>query len=807
VGAYLVVGQPNSADAAPPRTTVEDPTSTDFEAPRLIEQIVLNYPEAALVSGDHGDVCLLVDVDELGSVTDARVESGLDVFHAVSLEAASRMSFQPATVDGIPVAVTTRVWLHFAPPEMASDIPVARMGVHSSNPDHEDTRARTTIDEDVLDDSSGEDLANSLAQVAGVRRSGTTSDASKPIIRGQQERRLLVLNDGVRHESQKWGPDHATELDPFSAGSISVIRGAAGARYGPDAIGGVIVVKPAPMRTNPGVVGKLLSSYSTNGQRPYAALRLDAATESGFSTRVEGNAAIGSTQTAPDYLLGNTASKIWNLGGAVAYDWDGGSVRLNWHHHDFKAGVFYGLNHGTPDEWLAQFDMDRPVTADVWESSYEIDRPYQAVTHDIGTLRAEMDGDWGNIEAVYAFQINLRKEYEHARQNITGPQYDFTLRTHSIDTFYNHPIAGFGIFELEGGGGIQGGFQENVYRGWSLIPNFRSFSGGVFAYERLSMKRVHFEVGARADALTRAAYLRDNDYDAHIRRGTLDPNSCQERDQIARCPADYSATSFSVGTLFHVIPDRVDVKLDLSTATRFPNVDELYMLGSAPTFPVYASGHPDLGTETVWNSSLTTGLRIEAVEAEGSVYGQHVDDYIYFAPEFNDSGDPRFDVTIQGTWPRWGFQPIDAVFYGFDGSLELGPHAPVGLKALGGLVRAEDRNTGDHLIGTPADHLMLALIGRVPPNSVMEKAEIRVSTDLVASQSRVDPSHDFAPPPPGYILLGAGIDAEFGRQQPFRVGVEAHNLLNTSYREYASLLRYYADQPGRDIQFRLKTVF
>jgi len=505
--------------------------------------------------------------------------------------------------------------------------------------------------------------------------------------------------------------------------------------------------------------------------------------------------------------LGNTASKTWNLGGSLAYDWSGGDVRFTWHHHDFEAGVFYGLNHGAPDEWRAQLVAQRPVTADVWEATYEIDRPYQSVTHDVGTLRLGMDGDWGNVETIYAFQINLRKEYEHAREDITGPQYDFTLRTHSIDSFYQHPIASFGRGELEGGGGIQVGFQENVYRGWSLIPNYRSFSGGAFAYERFSMERMHVEVGARADALSRTAYLRDNDYDAHIRRGTLDTNSCQELDQMARCPVDYSATSFSVGTLLHVIPDRIDLKVDLSTATRFPNVDELYMLGSAPTFPVYANGHPDLGTETVWNSSLTGGLRVEGFESEASVYGQRIDDYIYFAPELNDSGDPRFDVTIRGTWPSWGFQPIDAVFYGFDGSIELGAHSPLGLKALGGLVRAEDRDTGEHLIGTPADHLMLSLIGRIPPNTAAQELEFHIGADLVASQSRVEPSHDFAAPPPGYMLLGAGIDAEFGRRQPFRVGVEAHNLLNTAYREYSSLLRYYADQPGRDIQFRFKTVF
>ena len=803
----LFSGQPGTAQAAPSGSTVDASVAAKVSPPVLLQQVDLSYPDAAKASGDHGDVPILVDVDASGKVISARFEKGAAVFREVSMETASRLIFSPATLNGVPVAATTRVSFHFAPPDGSSramsDTPHAEMIVHSTNPDLKDTRARTTLDEEALEKTAGEDLANTISQVAGVRMAGTAADSSKPIIRGQQERRLLVLNDGVRHESQKWGPDHATEIDPFSAGSISVIRGAAGARYGPYAIGGVILVDPPAMRTDPGITGKILTSYNTNGRRPYAALRLDAGSESGLSTRVEGNAAIGATQTTPDYLLGNTASKTWNIGGAIAYDWDGGNVRASWHHHDFKAGIFYGLSHATPDEFIDQFNADRPVTADVWESSYEMSRPYQDVTHDIGILRTEMDVDWGSIEAFYAFQINLREEFEHARRDISGPQYDFTLRTHSIDTLYSHPTALLGIGELEGGAGVQGGFQENVYRGWSLIPNYRSFSGGLFVYERLSLQRIDIEAGARADALTRAAYLRDNDYDAHVRRGTLDTDNCEELEQKARCPADYKASSFSIGTLVHVIPKRLDLKLDLSTATRFPNVDELYMLGSAPTFPVYATGHPDLGTETVWNSSLTAGLRTDLVEAEGSVYGQHVNDYIYFAPELNDSGEPRFDVTIQGTWPSWGFQPIDATFYGFDGSVNLGPYSPVGLKVLGGLVRAEDRDTGDQLIGTPADHVKVALLGRIPPTGAMQKVELHVSSEVVASQSRVEPSHDFAPPPPGYTLFGAGIDTEIGRRQPVRVGVDAHNLLNTAYREYSSLLRYYANQPGRDVRVRV----
>jgi len=789
--------------AAPPGTAVEAQPQAGSQPPRLLQQVSLSYPEEAHATGEHGDVSVLVDVDDQGAVVAVRFESGPAVFQDVSLEAASRLAFSPTTTNGVPVAATTRVWFHFAPPQPGATDAGIEILVTSPDPDVADTRARTTLDEEVLEKAAGEGLAETVSQVPGVRMAQGTADASKPIIRGQQERRLLVLYDGVRHESQKWGPDHATEIDPFSAGSISVIRGAAGARYGPDAMGGVILVEPPPMRSEPGVAGKALTSYASNGQRPYLALRVDGASEAGLSARVEGNVAAGASLTAPDYILGNTASSAWNLGGAIDHRWDVGHVRASWHHHDYRAGVFYGVNNSTPDDFQAQLEADQPVTADLWSVTYAIDRPYQEVSHDVGILSADFFGDWGSIEATYAFQINLRREYEQVREDITGPQFDFTLRTHSLDLLFQHPNRAVGAGDLEGGVGLQGTFQENVYRGLSLIPNFRGFASGVFAYERLSLDRVELEAGVRGDGLHRAAYLRDNDFDAHVRRDTLDEASCGALDSTWRCPADYTAGSFSVGTLVHVVPETLDLKLDLSSASRFPNVDELYLLGSAPTFPVFANGRPDLGNETARGASFTAGLRLVAIEVEASVYEQLVEDYVYFSPELNGDGEPRLDVTIRGTWPSWGYQPIDALFYGADGSVSIAPHAPVGLVARGGVVRAEESASGDHLIGTPGDHLVLLLVGRLPPLGPVREMTLRTTTELVATQSRVEPTADYAPPPDGYALLGAGFDAEIGRGRPVRVGFEGRNLLNTAYREYNSLLRYFADQPGRDLRVRV----
>ena len=802
----LICFCPNAGYAAP----LEEETATvsqSKKAPEIIKFVQPIYPEAAISTQKFGEVCIQIEVDKTGTVAHVRFEHGPIEFKESSLNAASQFVFSPATLDGQAVPATTTVLFSFSPPSASPDEEIRELVIHSSNPDHEDTRTRRTLTEEELDRTVGDDLGETISMIAGVRMASGNADASKPIIRGQQERRLLILNNGVRHASQKWGPDHATEIDPFSAGTISVIRGAAGARYGPDAIGGVILIEPPPMRFEQGTSGKTRLTYNTNGRRAYGAFRIDHGFDTGFSTRIEGNAGFGASLETPTYILGNTASNVWNLGSTAAYKWDSGLIQASWHHHDFQAGVFYGVNHATPAEFLAQLSSEQPTTADLWSVSYDIDRPYQDVTHDTGRLQWSTFGDWGNIEAAYAFQINLRKEFERAREDITGPQFDFTLRTHSIDAVYQHPTLYDGDKNLTGEIGIQGSFQENVYRGLSLIPSYRNFSGGLFAYERLALERLDIEVGVRADALSQAAYMRDNDYDAHVRRETLSEEACTQIDETARCPADYIGTSFSLGTLLHIVPEELDLKVDISSASRFPNVDELYMLGSSPSFPVYALGYPSLKKETVWNSSVTLGFRRDFIDAEVAAYGQIIHDYIYFSPELNENRVPRFDVTIRGTWPRWSYQPIDALFYGMEGQLNIAPKSRVGLRAQGDIVRAEDRKTKEHLVGTPADRLMLTAIARPHIHPFFQDLEIGMTTEIVASQIRVNPDHDVAPPPEGYILLGGSIETHVGTKQEFTFGLEARNLLNKSYRDYSSLLRYYADQPGRDIRVRVGANF
>jgi iron complex outermembrane receptor protein len=775
------------------------------------------YPPEALEQRTSGHVTIKVRVEVDGTVGEAEyLSGGPEVFIPSAIEAAHRVRFAPGTVDGVPTPWVLGVHFDFLPPppppgsEVDAALPDEEIVIHAQrSPYSTETHAVATIGLVELERAGGDDLSETIGGVPGVVVQGGNSDSSKPIIRGQVERRLLVLFDGVRHESQKWGLDHATEIDPFAAGEIHIIKGAAGVRYGPDAIGGVVLVEPPPLRSVDGIGGKVQLVGASNGQRGVAALRVDGASSAlpGLAWRVEGNYARGAAIHTPTYVLGNTGSEEWNAGATVAHSSDSAEFFASFHHFDFTSGVCYCVQSGTPDEFLAQIDADAPVGAEAWITTYEIDRPYQAVTHDIAMARAELSLPGGaDLVSTYAFQANLRQEFDQAREAVTGPQYDFTLRTHSLDTLLT--LGGLRTqagWEHSGGLGLSGTFQENVYRGLPLIPNFRAFQGGVFAFERAELAALLLEAGARYDHLSRTAFLTTSAYERNLARDMLNEGDCEVGEDAATCAASYNAASASLGALWHALPDRLDARLDLSSATRFPSADELYMNGSAPTFPVYAVGDSNMGTETTWGASPTLGLRLPWAEAEVSSYANYIDDFVYFAPELGPGASPVVDVTVQGAFPRFSYRPIHALFYGTDGGLTLGPDAILGLRIQGAFVRAVDTDTGGALVMIPADRASATARLAAPDLGPLHEGFLEVTALLVARQTHVDQDADLAPPPEGYTLLSAALGGEVlaAGGRGLRLGVEGHNLLNLRYRDYSSLLRYYADAPGRDVRLRL----
>lgn len=625
---------------------------------------------------------------------------------------------------------------------------------------------------------------------------GGAAATSKPVIRGQFGQRLLVLVDRVRHEGQKWGVDHAPEVDSFGADQITVIRGAAGVRYGADAIGGVILVDPEPMLEQPGTRATVHSVLASNGQRASLAGRVDTMPVERLSIRLSANGTSSADLSAPDYVLANTASRELNLGAAVGYQTDTVHARVSWDRYDLLNGVFLGVRSENPRDFAANLERP-PAGSALYTRSRGIERPRQRVIHDRVIARIGIDtATSGHVDVTASYQHNHRLEEDLTRSSITEPQYDFTLRTTALDTAWSHEPVAIGVdANLEGSVGVTGQFQENVYRGLALVPNHRTISGSAYAWERLWRRRSAIEVGARVDRTQRSAFLSDDAVNRFNRRDIDTP--CDEGSDVVRCATGWTAATFTVGGLWGTADDVFDIKVDLSSAARTPTIDEQYISGSAPTFPAFALGQPTLGQETTWGASATSHIHTRHVHGEMSPYVSYVDDYIQFAPDVSASGEPGFEVLTRGTFPRYRFSPVDAVWYGIDGSVTVAPDAPLSLDLRGSIVRGQ-QSDGTPLAFVPPDRLGTSLTAHGPDRGTVESPFVALDVDAVRRQDRVPPG-DFAPAPDGYVLFGmrAGTDVRVG-SNTVRLSGELRNLADTRYRTYTSLLRYYADEPGRD---------
>lgn len=766
--------------------------------PHLVEQVTLEYPVQA--QGLHGDVVVLVQVDASGKVVSVQVLSGPESFHEAALHAAQRLSFDPALQDGVPVAGRTEVRFHFEPPSSANEATM-RLVVHETLGDEEASRVQTTVDRQQLDEHAGQDLATSLEEdVPGLIVATGTAAASKPILRGQTERRLVVMHDGVRHASQSWGPDHGTEINPFTAGQVRVVRGTASARYGADAVGGVIVVDPAPMRAEAGLGGRVAGGFVSNGLRPSVALTVDAVPQGApaLSLRAHGDLSVGKDQSAPDYVLANTASRHQNWALATQAQVPGGRLRASWSHYGLQAGVFAGMQTASSQDFEQLLALEQPPGSEDWEATWAVDRAFQDVKHDLWSLHGEREGDFGALSAVYAFQRNRRLEFERVRPGIEGAQYDFILRTHSLDLAWVHPHRELGAWEAEGSMGLQGSFQENVYRGYTLIPNFRAVSGGAFLAERLSRPRVDVDLGLRYDTLARSAYLGDQE------AARLETLPCTPQDTLQRCDARYGAVSASLGALVHVVPEHLDARVELSKSTRNPSVDELYLAGVAPTLPMYTQGDPTLGPETTWGLSTALGVRGRWVEGDVAAYGHQISGYITQAQRRLSDGDPAFKVTTKGAWPIVDSQAQDVRLAGVEGLVKVNPQGLLELRLSGSAIRAQDL-AGGGVVGIPADRLRTQLLFHPRPLPWLQSPELGISV-LGVAQAKGAGSLDWAPPPEGYALLGASASTTLVlAEREVRLGLAGHNLLNAEYRDYNALLRPYADQPGRAVRLSFST--
>lgn len=718
--------------------------------------------------------------------------------------------------------LTANVTLRPHDVDVLDDVVVVAPAPAPADSDH-----ASTLDDAALDAVRGAGLADALAEISGVTvLRSPAGGMGKPIIRGHVGRRNLILYDRVRHESQKWGIDHAPEIDPFAADSMTVLKGAAGLRYGADAIGGVVLVDPPPLPDEPGVSGETHFIGSSNAVRGATATRVQGthAAAPGFAWRAEANATRGAAAMTPDYALDNTGSAVWNAAATLGYSRDGYGVEATYRHHDARLGLFSGLRNATPDEFTQSLSLAQPVGADAFSRDYAIERAFQRTTHDLALLRGTVPvADAGTFVLTYAYQDNHRDEFAVVREAIDGPQLTFDLRTHGADVVFEQTEVAVGASAvLEGEVGASYQRQGNTYDGAdpAFLPDYVQDAGGVFAIERLVWSRVELEGGARYDGTRRVSTLDDRAFAPFGAQDRL-PDDCRSvgADGDGECTTPFDAGSGSLGVLVRPVASvpRLTLRTDAMTGARPPATDEQFIKGSAPAFPVFSNGNGRLGLERTWGGSVTATFANAWLFVEGAGYTNFIDDYIYFRafPRSDDPNDPDFSECapltcgVQGSFPLFEPEAVDALFYGGELSATTQPPEwPVRFDLRASWVRAQQTGSGDPLVFIPPDRYRLGVTYQWPDLGMSEHGFVGVAGTFVDRQRRFDEAADFATPPPAYGLLEAstGIEVPFSGQR-LQLALVGRNLTNARYRDYTSLLRYFANEPGWDLTLRLTLQF
>lgn len=656
------------------------------------------------------------------------------------------------------------------------------------------TSISVTLSEKELQQTKGSGLAESIKEIPGVSVLKTGSTISKPVIEGMHGNRILILNNGVRLESQQWGLEHTPEIDPFLAKRIHVIKGAESVRYGAEAIGGVIIVEPPSLPTSGSISGELNLIGASNGRSGTSSAMFNGGLTSlpGFGWRMQGTLKRSGNVRSAEYYLGNTGVKELNYSAAVGYHVGRTMYEVYYSRFGTELGVLYSAHVGTKEDIDARIAIGRPL--ENYGFTYNITAPRQKVVHELFKAKAHYDLRNHQFLAItYGFQKNQRKEYDFRRGDREAlPITDLVLNTHTLDLIFEKRQPN-GSKRLYGFNGI---FQVNNNIPGTLantfIPNYDGFTGGMFLIQRWLKNDFEFEGGLRYDfkLFDAAGYRRTNSSDA----------GSEITEQYYGGQSRFHNVTGLLG-VFWKVDQCWQLASNLGLAWRAPTANELFSSGLHHGAGLYEIGDPNIKTEQgyKWITSLKHNQEKLNFSLDG--YAQYINNYIYSEP------DKTFKQTVSGTYPIFRYKQTNASFFGVDFSGSYRFSGVFSYKLNAALIRARNLDNGKYLPYIPSDRVDQSIRLDFQIKKI-RNTWLQAGHSFVRRQTRYEPESDYAVPPGSYHLmqLSGGTSIKIGEQDlGFNFSVD--NLFNTLYKDYMNRYRYYTHDMGRNTTIRLAYKF
>ncbi|MEO1050508.1 MAG: TonB-dependent receptor [Bacteroidota bacterium] len=668
------------------------------------------------------------------------------------------------------------------------------------------------IDRSQLATKTTGSLASVVGDIQGVTFTSVGNNVQLPVIHGLYGNRILIINNGVKHGFQNWGVDHGPEIDIASADNISVLKGAAGVRFGPEALGGAVLVNGNPLKLSNEMYGGVASGYQTNGRGYHTNVHLGAGHEK-FSYHVGANyQRIGDRHT-PDYSLTNTGMEERSANVGFRYHLPQWDFKVYYSYVNQDLGLLRASVAESGDLFARSLSSERPLI--IRDFSYDINEPRQDATHHLVNLAVDWHSDMGDFVLLLSKQINQRQEFD-VRRNADLPIIDLDLNTTDTRLEWYHPE--FGGFE--GTIGLQYFSQNNDNNPGTgttpFIPNYNTHRVSAFIIESIEKSSNTYEFGLRLD------------HEFNSVRG-------RETNQ-AIFRNDYSFTNItaSLGLVRELAPNWL-LRTNLGSAWRTPNMAELYSFGQhgfRTQFGLWrynTNENGELRTDMVltedddvaepekgykWINELTHQKNGHSLTL--TAYTHFIDNYIFDRPV-------AVIGTIRGPMPVFIYDQVDALFAGAD--LTYSRRFTQKVKGTFGAsyLWSQDIENDQPLINQPPVNFNAELSWETPNFLGLETSRIKFQASytlqqfqaprtvtpeqLISGEVDITPESeifDFKDAPEGYFL--GHVQWQWGLG---RLGgqVEVRNMFNTRYRDYLNQMRYFADELGRNFLFTINYKF
>lgn len=643
-----------------------------------------------------------------------------------------------------------------------------------------------------LQENKGKTLAESLTAISGVSTIGMGNSIVKPVINGLHSNRILILNNGVRQEGQQWGMEHAPEIDPFTASQLAVVKGAQGVRYGADALGGVVLASAKAIDLDKVLSGNIDLIGQSNGRGGAINAHMEGAVRAlpGLGWRIQASGKKQGNYKSADYFLGNTGVEEFNYSGTLQYKRHRHQAELYASHFGTQLGIFRGAHIGTVEDIQARIDHGQPF--ETYDFRYQIEAPRQSVTHDLMKAKWEHQlTEDRRLEVQYGLQRNHRREYDLRRvASDDVPMADMVLTTQSLDVVFKQGNSSVGVQSLMQVNNNTAGTGTTP-----IIPNFDSYSAGIFAIHQFRIHALHAEIGGRYDFkyidIAGYRYKRDNVQED----GTVEQ-------YLLTDDRRFHNASGTAGILYHFSP-KLSWKSNMGLAWRAPSVNELYSDGVHHGSATYELGDANLHSEKGLKWLNTLMWNGDHLQVTFEAYAQMLYGYIYAQPTPD-----AVRQTIRGTFPLFAYRQHDAFFYGADLQLDYAFHHTLHYDMRASLVHARNIELDTYLPYIPPARLQHGISWSYSGDDE-SGSYVKFSHRYVAKQTRYEEYTDYAVPPPAYHLFDvvASKQLNAGANTSWRMMLSVENLFNRSYKDYMDRLRYFAHQMGRNIHVKISYQF